>query len=158
MPRPIVDGDLAFFTTWCPAAISIEMLEPVEGHRWAIEDSFEAAKNESGLDHNKSRTWHGCHREVPWWCSRLRHEGGISVSHQSVARVAFHPMAAAANSQAKFRSDGFADARNEIARMPHAPGSRHRRDARDMGGVTARHPIAAGTSNGLASHQARAKR
>jgi SRSO17 transposase len=62
--RHIVDGDLAFFTTWCPAATSIETLVAVEGHRWAIEDSFETAKNEFGLDHNESRSWHGWHRHV----------------------------------------------------------------------------------------------
>jgi hypothetical protein len=39
-------------------------LVAVEGHRWAIEDSFEAAKNEFGLDHNESRSWHGWHRHV----------------------------------------------------------------------------------------------
>jgi len=38
--RRIADGDLAFFTTWCPAGTSIETLVAVEGHRWAIEDSF----------------------------------------------------------------------------------------------------------------------
>lgn len=37
---------------------------PVEGHRWAIEDSFETAKNELGLDHNETRSWHGWHRHV----------------------------------------------------------------------------------------------
>jgi SRSO17 transposase len=36
----------------------------IEGHRWAIEDSFETAKNELGLDHNKTRSWHGWHRHV----------------------------------------------------------------------------------------------
>ena len=36
----------------------------VEGHRWAIEDSFETAKNELGLDHNETRSWHGWHRHV----------------------------------------------------------------------------------------------
>ena len=62
--RRIADGDLAFFTTWCPAATSIETLVEVEGHRWAIEDSFETAKNEFGLDHNEGRSWHGWHRHV----------------------------------------------------------------------------------------------
>ena len=62
--RHIADGDLAFFTTWCPAGTSIETLVAVEGHRWAIEDSFETAKNEFGLDHNESRSWHGWHRHV----------------------------------------------------------------------------------------------
>ena len=62
--RNIVDGDLAYFTTWCPAGTSIATLVSVEGHRWAIEDSFETAKNEFGLDHNETRSWHGWHRHV----------------------------------------------------------------------------------------------
>jgi SRSO17 transposase len=62
--RNIADGDLAFFTTWCPAQTSVEALVKVEGHRWAIEDSFETAKNELGLDHNETRSWHGWHRHV----------------------------------------------------------------------------------------------
>jgi SRSO17 transposase len=62
--RNIADGDLAFFTTWCPARTPTETLVAVEGHRWAIEDSFETAKNEFGLDHNESRSWHGWHRHV----------------------------------------------------------------------------------------------
>jgi len=62
--RNISDGDLAFFTTWCPAGTGIETLVSVEGHRWAIEDSFETAKNELGLDHNETRSWHGWHRHV----------------------------------------------------------------------------------------------
>jgi SRSO17 transposase len=62
--RNIADDDLAYFTTWCPAGTSIEALVCVEGHRWAIEDSFETAKNEFGLDHNETRSWHGWHRHV----------------------------------------------------------------------------------------------
>ena len=62
--RNIADGDLAFFSTWCPKGTPMEKLVSVEGHRWAIEDSFEAAKNELGLDHNESRSWHGWHRHV----------------------------------------------------------------------------------------------
>jgi len=62
--RNIVDGSLAFFSTWCPKGTSIQKLVSVEGHRWAIEDSFETAKNELGLDHNETRSWHGWHRHV----------------------------------------------------------------------------------------------
>ena len=62
--RNIADGDLAFFSTWCPAGTGIQTLVTVEGHRWAIEDSFETAKNELGLDHNETRSWHGWHRHV----------------------------------------------------------------------------------------------
>jgi len=62
--RTIADGAFAFFSTWCPAGTSAETLVAVEGHRWAIEDSFETAKNELGLDHNETRSWHGWHRHV----------------------------------------------------------------------------------------------
>jgi SRSO17 transposase len=62
--RNIADGSLAFFSTWCPKGTSIQKLVSVEGHRWAIEDSFETAKNELGLDHNETRSWHGWHRHV----------------------------------------------------------------------------------------------
>ena len=40
------------------------MLVNVEGQRWAIEDGFETAKNELGLDHNETRSWHGWYRHV----------------------------------------------------------------------------------------------
>ena len=52
--RTIADHDLAFFSTWAPAGTSIDKLVRVEGCRWAIEDSFETAKNELGLDHNET--------------------------------------------------------------------------------------------------------
>jgi SRSO17 transposase len=62
--RSITEGELAFFSTWCPAGTGIAMLVKVEGQRWAIEDAFETAKNELGLDHNETRSWHGWHRHV----------------------------------------------------------------------------------------------
>ncbi len=62
--RTIADQELAFFSTWAPVGTSIEKLVRVEGCRWAIEDSFETAKNELGLDHNETRSWHGWHRHV----------------------------------------------------------------------------------------------
>jgi SRSO17 transposase len=62
--RALSDGDLAFFSTWCPAGTPIATLVRVEGQRWAIEDAFETAKTELGLTHNETRSWHGWHRHV----------------------------------------------------------------------------------------------
>ena len=62
--RGLADGECAYFTTWCPAGTTIEALVAVEGRRWAIEDAFETAKNELGLDHDETRSWHGWHRHV----------------------------------------------------------------------------------------------
>jgi SRSO17 transposase len=62
--RSLADGEWAFFTAWCPAGTPIATLVAVEGQRWAIEDAFETAKNELGLDHHETRSWHGWHRHV----------------------------------------------------------------------------------------------
>jgi SRSO17 transposase len=62
--RSLSDGELAFFSTWCPAGTPIQTLVRVEGRRWAIEDAFETAKTELGLAHNETRSWHGWHRHV----------------------------------------------------------------------------------------------
>ena len=62
--RHLADGEMAFFSTWCPKDTPIETLVQVEGQRWAIEDSFETAKTELGLAHNETRSWHGWHRHV----------------------------------------------------------------------------------------------
>ena len=62
--RNIADGELAFFSTWCPLGTDSATLVKVEGQRWTIEDSFETAKNELGLDHNETRSWQGWHRHV----------------------------------------------------------------------------------------------
>jgi SRSO17 transposase len=62
--RNPTDGDMAYFTTCCPKGTSIETLVRVEGTRWRIEEGFETAKNELGLDHNETRSWHGWHRHI----------------------------------------------------------------------------------------------
>jgi SRSO17 transposase len=40
------------------------VLVGVEGRRWAIEDAFETAKTEPGLDHDETRSRHGWRRHV----------------------------------------------------------------------------------------------
>ena len=62
--RSLSDASLAYFTTWCPTGTPLDVLVGVEGRRWAIEDAFETAKTELGLDHNETRSWHGWHRHV----------------------------------------------------------------------------------------------
>ncbi len=38
-----VDGELAFFTTWCRHGTLVDTLVRVEGQRWSIEDAFETS-------------------------------------------------------------------------------------------------------------------
>lgn len=91
--RNISDQSLAYFTTWCPAGTPIEMLVAVEGQRWAIEDSFETAKTELGLDHNETRSWHGWHRHVSLvmlafaMLATIRHHANQPVASQTPIRL-----------------------------------------------------------------------
>jgi SRSO17 transposase len=90
--RTIADNDLAYFTTWCPIGTPIETLVAVEGRRWAIEDSFETAKTELGLDHNETRSWHGWHRHVSLvmlafaMLASIRHHANQTISSQTPIR------------------------------------------------------------------------
>jgi SRSO17 transposase len=48
-----------------PPDTSLEQMVRVVGTRWAIEESFEPAPGEVGLDHDEGRSWHGGYRHVP---------------------------------------------------------------------------------------------
>ena len=95
--RNISDGELAFFTTWCPEGTGMETLVRVEGHRWAIEDSFETAKNELGLDHNETRSWHGWHRHVSLvmlafaMMATIRHHANVEPPKKTMRRLPRNP-------------------------------------------------------------------
>jgi hypothetical protein len=100
--------DLAFYSTWCPFGTSIETLVTIEGHRWAIEDSFETAKNELGLDHNETRSWHGWHRHVSLvmlafaMMAAIRHQANTTTPKKTNAgfknRPALDPLVGSGNS------------------------------------------------------------
>jgi SRSO17 transposase len=91
--RTIADQDLAFFSTWAPAGTSIDKLVRVEGSRWAIEDSFETAKNELGLDHNETRSWHGWNRHVSLvmmafaMMATIRHRTNAMPTQQTIPQI-----------------------------------------------------------------------
>lgn len=56
------DGTLAFYRCWSPAPVPLATLVHVAGTRWAVEEGFQAAKGQVGLDHYQVRTWTGWHR------------------------------------------------------------------------------------------------
>jgi SRSO17 transposase len=58
------DGELAFYTCYGPAATPLIGLVRVAGTRWAVEEGFEQAKGEVGLDHYEVRRWPGWYRHV----------------------------------------------------------------------------------------------
>jgi SRSO17 transposase len=58
------DGKLAFYRCWSPAPVPLATLVTVAGMRWSVEEQFQAAKGQAGLDHYQVRTWTGWHRHV----------------------------------------------------------------------------------------------
>ena len=63
--RSIADPtDLAYYVCFCPAGTPLGELVRAAGTRWAIEESFESAKGEVGLDHYEVRRWPGWYRHI----------------------------------------------------------------------------------------------
>ena len=63
--RSITDlTDLAYYLCFGPAGTTIGQLARVAGARWAIEECFATAKNETGLDHYQVRRYDAWHRHI----------------------------------------------------------------------------------------------
>jgi SRSO17 transposase len=55
-------GELAYYRCWSPHLVPLRTLVRVAGRRWAIEESFQTAKGQAGLDEHQVRTWTSWHR------------------------------------------------------------------------------------------------
>ena len=65
MRRSIAEPEkIAYYLCYGPAQTTVEELIRIAGRRWVIEDCFEAAKGEVGLDEYEVRKWDGWHRHV----------------------------------------------------------------------------------------------
>jgi SRSO17 transposase len=63
--RSITDPtDMAFYVTFGLHTTDLKELAAVAGLRWTIEECFQSAKGETGLDHCEARSWHGWHRHM----------------------------------------------------------------------------------------------
>jgi SRSO17 transposase len=56
--------DLAYYVVFAPAGTTLGTLARVAGQRWRIEQSFELAKGEVGLDQYEVRRWDGWYRHM----------------------------------------------------------------------------------------------
>lgn len=62
--RSLSDGDLAYFLVFAPLGTSLDSLVRVAGSRWKVEECFELAKGEVGLDQYEVRHWTGWYRHI----------------------------------------------------------------------------------------------
>jgi SRSO17 transposase len=56
--------ELAYYVCFCPADTPLAELVRVAGTRWAIEECFESAKGQVGLDQYEVRRWTGWYRHI----------------------------------------------------------------------------------------------
>ena len=57
-------GELAYYVCFGLAGTTLEELVRIAGARWAIEECFEEAKGQVGLDQYEVRKWDGWHRHI----------------------------------------------------------------------------------------------
>lgn len=63
--RDVADpAEVAFFLCGGPPGTTLDTLVRVAGSRWSIEECFEIAKGDCGLDHYEVRSWVGWHRHI----------------------------------------------------------------------------------------------
>jgi SRSO17 transposase len=60
--RRLTDGELAFYACFGPARTTLAELVRVAGSRWAVEECFQAAKDQVGLDHYQVRRYDAWYR------------------------------------------------------------------------------------------------
>ena len=56
--------ELAYYITHSNTAVPLVELVRVAGSRWAVEETFQFAKNETGLDHYQVRKYHAWYRHI----------------------------------------------------------------------------------------------
>ena len=54
----------AYYFVFCRAGTTLAELAGAAGLRWTIEECFQRAKDDLGLDHCEARSWHGWHRHI----------------------------------------------------------------------------------------------
>jgi hypothetical protein len=57
-------ADIAYYLCFGPAGTDLAELVRVAGSRWAIEECFQMAKNEVGLDHYQVRSYRAWYRHI----------------------------------------------------------------------------------------------
>lgn len=62
--RNLTTNELAFYRCYAPTPKPLMTLVRIAGIRWAIEESFQAAKGQVGLDHYQVRGWTPWHRHI----------------------------------------------------------------------------------------------
>jgi SRSO17 transposase len=77
--------DRAYYFVFAPAGTSLAELAGAAGLRWTIEECFQRAKEELGLDHCEARSWHSWHRHMTLCMASLAFLAGLSAQLRRAA-------------------------------------------------------------------------
>jgi hypothetical protein len=89
-------SDLAYYVVFAPAGTALRTLARVAGARWRIEQRFELAKGEVGLDHDEVRRWDGWYRHMTLALFALAY---LTVLHARLHAPRLTPSAPRTNAQ-----------------------------------------------------------
>jgi SRSO17 transposase len=78
--RNINNGELAYYRCWSPEPTTLATLVRVAGTRWCVEECFQTAKTEVGLDQHQVRRWRS------WY----RYTTLVMLAHAILAVIAVH--------------------------------------------------------------------
>jgi SRSO17 transposase len=81
--------ELAYYRVFAPARTSLAAMVKVAGTRWAVEECFETAKGEVGLDQYEVRSWSGWYRHIT--LALLAHAYLTVVRAECVGNFVFEP-------------------------------------------------------------------
>ncbi|PWI05913.1 IS701 family transposase [Streptomyces sp. NWU339] len=78
--RSLADGERAYYLTHAPAGTPLAEIVRAAGARWAIEECFQAAKNEVGLDHYQVRHYRAWYRHITLAMAAAAHLAAVRVT------------------------------------------------------------------------------
>lgn len=93
-------NDVAFYIAFAPNTKSLENMAKAAGSRWTIEECFEMAKGEVGLDQYEVRSWVGWYRHITFamfalaFLTKLRwnlEQGEVKLLEKKVSNNPMHP-------------------------------------------------------------------
>ena len=73
---------MAYYFAYAPEGTSLAELAGAAGLRWSIEQSFQHAKDDLGLDHCEARSWHGWHRHMSLVMAAAAHLAKLSAERR----------------------------------------------------------------------------
>ncbi len=78
-------SERAYYLVLAPTDAGLAELAGAAGLRWTIEECFQRAKEELGLDHCEARSWHGWHRHMTLCMAALAFLAGLSAQLRRAA-------------------------------------------------------------------------